>query len=52
MYAVIVWTEGTDPTTAPGTVYGWYESLATALKTATNLTLWGVYAHSVAAKAL
>lgn len=52
-YAIIVWTvQETECTTTPGIVYGWYESLATALKTATNLVQSGLFYQATAVKAL
>ena len=51
-YAIIVFPTQKDMTTGKGTVYGWYESLATALKTCTNLTQQGTFYHAVAMKVL
>ena len=49
-YAVIVWLSESEFLTGTGTVYGWYEALATALNTATNLRQDGRYWHTVAVK--
>jgi hypothetical protein len=48
-YGVIVFDSAEDVLHGNGRVYGWYEELATALKTATNLNQNGVY-HAVAFK--
>ena len=53
-YAVIVWYSRSDliTGTSNGIVYGWYESLATALNTATNLNQGGTVWQATAVKML
>lgn len=51
-YAVIVWLTHSTVATAPGMVYWWYEALATALNTATDLQRNGTVAHAVVVKVL
>jgi hypothetical protein len=50
-YAVIVWRTESE-IGENGQVYGWYESLATALNTATNLQQHGTFFKATAVKVL
>jgi hypothetical protein len=49
-YAIIVWATKDEVNPGPGVVYGWYESLATAVKTATNLVQFGTFFQATAVK--
>lgn len=40
-YAIIAFSDEASVKTGNGRVYGWYESLATAINTATNLMQFG-----------
>jgi hypothetical protein len=51
-YAVIVWRTESEMLTENGQVYGWYESLATAVNTATNLVQSGAFWQAVAVRML
>ncbi len=51
-YAIIVWRTESEVSSGNGDVYGWYESLATALNTATNLQQWGTFWKASVVKAL
>lgn len=47
-FAVIVFLTDADILASHGVIYGWYESMATAIATAVNLRQSGSYAHAVA----
>ncbi len=51
-FAVIIFSTESESLIGTGSVYGWYESLATALNTATNLNQSGKYWNAVALKML
>lgn len=51
-FAVVVFINEQEVVDSNGSVYGWYESLATALKTATNLIQNGSFFHAVAMKCM
>lgn len=51
-YAIITWLTESDVLTSNGNVYGWYESLSTALNTATNLQQYGTFWKATVVKAL
>lgn len=51
-FAVIVWRTESEVLNTNGDVYGWYESLATALNTATNLQQFGTFFKATAVKML
>lgn len=51
-YLVVVWVSLEKVPTENGMIYGWYETLATALNTATNLVQNGSFGHAVALKAV
>ncbi len=42
-YAIVVWMSESEVQSSEGSIYGWYESLATALNTAVNLRQSGKY---------
>lgn len=45
-FAIITFKDANEIVNGTGTVYGWYESLATALNTATNLRQWNKAFHT------
>lgn len=49
-YAVIVWRVDSEILTSNGDVYGWYESIGTAVNTAVDLMRQGAFAKAVAVK--
>lgn len=51
-YAVIVWRTPDTFCDGHGTVYGWYEALATTVVTASDLMRNGTVYHAVAVKCL
>lgn len=51
-YAIVVWATQDEVNPGVGVVYGWYEALATALNTATNLVQNGYFFKATVVKAL
>ncbi len=51
-FFILAYKTAADVITDKGYIYGWYESLATALNTCTNLRQQGVVWQAVACKVL